>query len=581
MKSIIITIFWLLLLVPTFITAQIKFDWHEPKNISGIAQPDTAHKYNRLPAYMETLVRKPVWDLSKNTAGEFIHFRTTARDINVYYLLSSPHKAFPHMPETGVSGVDLYAVDRNGQWNWAAPHYSFGDTAIFRYKSLFLEAGKMADFYLYLPLYNSVEWLSIAVPTNEKFEFVQENEDKPIVAYGTSILQGGVCSRPGLAWTNILQRKLDRTVVNLGFSGNGRFEEPIFDLISGVDASLYILDCMPNLDGGFLPDSSIKSRVYDGVKRLQTSHPGIPVLLVEHAAGFSPYYMDTARLNNYHRSSELIARIYGDLLKDGYKNIYLITEKEIGFNINCTTDGIHPNDIGMMQYAKSFEKKIREILEEPAGAVSTEIPVQQYRDGYNWLKRHDEVKRLVHSAHPDLIILGNSIINYWGGMPAAEMGIARGSDSWTRYMVPLQTQNAGFGWDRIENVLWRIYHGELDEFTGRQILVMIGTNNLGINSDQEIVEGLAFLLKQIHNRNKDVEIIMAGILPRRGMEQRVAGINRQIKQMALSGHYRYVDFGKAFLQNGKINTALFMPDGLHPNTAGYETLGSKMKQLLR
>jgi lysophospholipase L1-like esterase len=580
MKSII-AISWLLLILPIFLTAQNKFDWYEPKNISGIAQPDTAHKYNRMPSRMETLVRKPVWDLSKNTAGEFVHFRTTARDINIYYQLNSPHKAFPHMPETGVSGVDLYAVDRNGQWNWAAPHYSFGDTAIFRYKSLFLEAGKMADYYLYLPLYNSVEWLSISVPANEKFEFAQENEDKPIVAYGTSILQGGVSSRPGLAWTNILQRELDRTVINLGFSGNGRFEAPIFELMSNIDASLFILDCMPNLDGGFLPDSSIKNRVYDGVKTLQNSHPDIPILLVEHAAGFSPFYMDTARLNTYRRSSELIARIYKSLQEDGYKNIYLLTQNEIGFDMNCTTDGIHPNDIGMMRYAGAFEKKIREILNEPSGSISTEIPVQQYRDGYNWLKRHEEVKSRILSAQPNLLILGNSIINFWGGLPVSEMGIARGKDSWTNYLDPMRAQNAGFGWDRIENVLWRIYHGELDNFTGKQILVMIGTNNLGINSNEEIVDGLAFLLNQIHNRKKEANIVMAGILPRRGMEKRVAAINLQIKKMALAHHCRYIDFGQAFLQKGKINPSLFVADGLHPNTPGYELLGKEIANKMK
>ena len=138
----------------------------------------------------------------------------------------------PHMPSTGESGLDLFAIDVNGNWNWAPGSYHFGDTCSYTFKNLFLakNSTSVSDFYLYLPLYNSVTWLSIGVDEKDSFAFASKRNEQPIVAYGTSILQGGVTSRPGLAWTNILQRNLDRTVINLGFSGNGRFEEPIFDL---------------------------------------------------------------------------------------------------------------------------------------------------------------------------------------------------------------------------------------------------------------------------------------------------------------------------------------------------------------
>ena len=72
--------------------------------------------------------------------------------------------------------------------------------------------------------------------------------------------------------------------------------------------------------------------------------------------------MDTARLNLFHRSSKVIAKIFSELKKSGTKNIYLLRDNEIGFDINSTTDGVHPNDKGMMKYAISYEKKIREIL---------------------------------------------------------------------------------------------------------------------------------------------------------------------------------------------------------------------------
>jgi lysophospholipase L1-like esterase len=351
--------------------------------------------------------------------------------------------------------------------------------------------------------------------------------------------------------------------------------------MSKRDAALYVLDCMPNLDGGRFSDSLIKARIYYGVKKLQTDHPEIPILLVEHADGYAPFYMDTARLNRYHRASILMGNIFNDLTKDDYKNIYLLTDKEIGFDMNSTTEGLHPDDIGMMHYADAYEKIVREILHEPTGNISTEIPVEQYRDGYDWLKRHNQVIENIKRINPNVIILGNSIINYWGGIPLAESGLARGEDSWLKYLAPLKVQNAGFGWDRIENVLWRIYHGELDDFNGRKVLVMIGTNNLGLNSDEDIVNGLQFLLEQIHLRKPKAEIMMAGILPRKNMEKQVAAINRQIKAMALKNGFKYVDFGRPLLKDEKINISLFEGDGLHPDKTGYEVLGKEIERAVK
>src|SRR6185312_6082131 len=359
-------------------------------------------------------------------------------------------------------------------------------------------------------------------------------------------------------------------VINLGFSGNGRFEKPIFDVMAKVDAAIYILDCMPNLSKGYSLEE-IKNRLIYGMNKLRERNKNIPVLFVEHADGNPSFFMDTARLNEFHESSMMIAKIFEDFKSSGIKNIYLLTEKEIGFNINSTVDGAHPNDIGMMQYAIAYEKKIREILHEPVGNIATEIPVEQYRDGYNWIARDEEVKEDIKENNPQNLIIGNSIIHYFGGTPAYH--VIRGKSAWDRYLKPLNLQNAGFGWDRIENVLWRVYHGEFDDFKGKNIVLMIGTNNLGINSDEEIVEGLQFLIKAIRQRKPDVNIIMVGILPRVKSEEHVAAINKKIKEMSLQNHIDYVDFGKDFLINGKVNLKLFISDGLHPNADGYDVLG--------
>jgi hypothetical protein len=257
----------------------------------------------------------------------------------------------------------------------------------------------------------------------------------------------------------------------------------------------------------------------------------------------------------------------------------LLTDKEIGFDINSTTEGLHPNDIGMMKYAVAYEQKIREILNEPVGKVVTEIPVEQYRDGYDWIVRHQQMKEDIKQNNPENLIIGNSIIHYFGGTPAYH--IAHGESAWDKYLKPLKVQNAGFGWDRIENVLWRVYHGEFDDFNGENIVLMIGTNNLSArNPDSEIVEGLQFLIDAIQQRKPDAKITMVGILPRAKSEEKVATINEKIKEMSLKNHVDYVDFGKDFLIGNKINPKLFLNDGLHPNGDGYEVLGKEIRKLL-
>src|SRR5579859_1497555 len=221
---------------------------------------DSTGGYSRLPLRAVKMVRPAVWNLSQNSAGEFLNFKTSATTIIVRYKVKGG-LSMPHMPSTGVSGVDLYARDVDGQWQWARGDYHFGDTIEYRFDHLSLSA-KEEEFRLYLPLYNTVAWMNIGVPAGASFTLFPVSAEQPIVLYGTSILQGACASRPGLAWTNILGRKLDRLIINLGFSGNGQLEQPLIDLMNEQDAKLFVLDCMPNLvDQDKFSREEIRSRI--------------------------------------------------------------------------------------------------------------------------------------------------------------------------------------------------------------------------------------------------------------------------------------------------------------------------------
>ncbi len=545
--------------------------WH-----TALAKP-----YDRLPAKAEKTVRTDVWRLSQNTAGEYISFKTNATSIVVRYKVTGG-QAMSHMPATGVSGVDLYARDVNGQWRWAKANYRFGDTCEYRFSNLSLSA-KEEEFRLYLPLYNTVSWMNIGVNAAATFTAFAVSNEQPIVVYGTSIMQGACASRPGLAWTNILGRKIDRPIINLGFSGNGQLEQPLIDLMNEQDAKLFVLDCMPNLhDKKEFSKEEIQQLIKTSVNGLQAKHPQTPILLVEHCCKLAVTNMDTALVNKYKWVSDILTASFDSMQKSGIKNIFLLTGEAIGFDAESTVDGTHPNDIGMMKYATAYENIIGKIFKEEKGSISTTIPTRQRRDysTYDFMQRHEAVLKTVKEKQPGLILIGNSITHFWGGEP--EAGINRGAVSWKKYFEPHNNVNLGFGWDRIENVLWRVHHGELDGYKAKKILLTIGTNNLSIgSSDEEIVGGLKYLITAIQQRQPAATLLLSGIYPRRNMEERIELLNKKIMLLAKSMKLIFVNPGIQLLQpNKKIDEKLFS-DGLHPTEQGYEKLGMHLRDYLK
>lgn len=349
---------------PLFVNAQ-EIQWRNPMEgefqvVQGQLPKETLkERYQRLPDNMESLVRPPVWHLSRQNAGIYLEFTTNADAITVRYQVSEPLD-MPHMPATGVSGVDLYAKNKNGKWDWAAGSYTFSDTITYRFANLAVaDEEKMR---LYLPLYNSVTWMEIGVSADADFNFVAPTDERPIVVYGTSIAQGACASRPGLAWTSILGRQLELPMINLGFSGNGQLEQPLIELIATVDARLFVLDCMPNLTRGSFSEDEIKGRIAYAVTYLKEKHPDTPILLTEHSGGASEQLIDTSRNANYRYTSGVMKDAYDKLTKQGVKGIYLLSATEIGMGTESTVDGVHPNDIGMMQHATAYRDIIASII---------------------------------------------------------------------------------------------------------------------------------------------------------------------------------------------------------------------------
>jgi lysophospholipase L1-like esterase len=566
-----------------------KLTWYDPvKNdfavIEGQGWPkEVAAPYDRFPARAEKTVNPNVWNISHSSAGLYIKFKTNANAISIRYVIKGM-QSMTHMPATGVSGIDLYALDPNGKWIWAPGHHTMGDTCEYHFTGLVISTefpNRDYEYRLYLPLYTAVSWLSIGVAPNSSFSFMPLSAEKPIVVYGTSIAQGACASRPGMAWSNLLQQRLDRPLINLGFSGSGKLEQPVIDLMAEIDARLYMLDCLPNLTmyAGCTPQE-LESRILAAVKKLKEKRPQTPILLSEHSSGGNSMIADTGAWHDADNASRVLQTTFDKMKAAGITGIYLLSNTSMELSMNTTVDGVHFNDAGMVEYACANEKMVRFILAEPAASLSTTTPVVQSRDGYyNWRNRHQEIITGNKTKASHIVFFGNSIIHYWGGLPAAPL--SRGAGSWNRYLAPAGVGNFAFGWDRIENILWRVYHDELDGFRAEQVWIMAGTNNLGINSDSEIIAGLKQLVTAVTIRQPKARIVLYGLLPRRAMEQRVAALNARIAMLA---GYLKVSFGNPGTvlldKNKKINELLF-EDGLHPNATGYDKLVLTIKSFLK
>ncbi|MGK6350716.1 SGNH/GDSL hydrolase family protein [Parapedobacter sp. DT-150] len=336
----------LLCFIPFGTSAQLVYHNADAFPLSGKLSDATETRYERLPSALHATARPPVWDLGKNTAGLYIRFRSNSRAIGLKWQLRQ-NGLMSHMALTGIKGFDLYCLE-NDDWVYAGT--AIPDNATENEAMVIADMdGKDKELMLYFPLYDGVAALEIGV---DSASFISPPEvrlpraDAPVVCYGSSILQGGCASRPGMVHTSILSRRLNCEFINLGFSGNALLDYELAELIARSDASVIVLDFVPN---------SNAERIYERMETfyslIRSKQPNTPILFIE-----APDFPG-ARYNR-HRDDDIVARnkalheVFDRIKTKGDALVELLSaDTAIGHDNEATVDGTHFTDLGFMRYA--------------------------------------------------------------------------------------------------------------------------------------------------------------------------------------------------------------------------------------
>jgi len=199
----------------------------------------------------------------------------------------------------------------------------------------------------------------------------------------------------------------------------------------------------------------------------------------------------------------------------------------------------------------------------PAKTVaSDDATVPLNREG----ARHQLINDRAKAGDVDLLFIGDSITQGWEGA---------GKDVWAKFYGNRKAMNAGIGGDRTQHVLWRLENGNIEGIKPKAAVIMIGTNNSGSNTSEQIADGVKAIVAKLRKELPEMKILVLGIFPRGADKSDVRrqvneGANQLIQAVADGGMVQYLDIGNEFLEEDGTLSKDIMPDLLHLSPTGYE-----------
>lgn len=323
---------------------------------------DTETPFTRLPKYLKDSVRPDLWNRAQCSSGLGIRFASDSKRVGLRYTLLWNTHMF-HMADTGLKGTDLYILTDDGRWEYVNTNRPIADEKK-ACEKVFVENldGRMHEYLIYLPLYDGVTQMDIAVDSSaviSKPKVDNPRRSKKIVIYGTSILQGGCSTRTGMVATNMMQRDLDCEVVNLGFSGEGKMDLCMARAMAKIkDADVFVIDPVPNCT-----EMMCDTLTYGFVKTLRDLRPEVPIVMVE-GPMYSYAKYDSFFANYLPKKNAAFRKNYDKLIADGCRDLYYVTcDGLAGYDNEGTVDGIHFTDIGFRRYADKLIPVVKPLLE--------------------------------------------------------------------------------------------------------------------------------------------------------------------------------------------------------------------------
>jgi lysophospholipase L1-like esterase len=210
---------------------------------------------------------------------------------------------------------------------------------------------------------------------------------------------------------------------------------------------------------------------------------------------------------------------------------------------------------------------------EPA-ARSKEYP---WMSVATWKQRHEQLLKRAKEGAIDLLFLGDSITEGWGNNAV-----------WQKRYQPLNAANFGIGGDTTQNVLWRITNGEIDGLSPKVVVLLIGTNNFGLNGDSvdAAAKGVAAVVATLRKKLPKSKVLLLAVFPRDAQPKtearnKIAKLNAEIAKLEDKKNVRFLDIGGKFLAPDGSLPKEIMPDALHLSEKGYEIWAEAMDPLLK
>jgi len=402
-----------------------------------------------------------------------------------------------------------------------------------------------------------------------------------------------------------------RKAINLGFSGY-RTENLLWNIthgeLEGQSPKVLVLEIgTNNVDEKNYPLRHTASQLAGGitaiVKLVRQKLPDTKIILLRCFPGSYDGANPTSHRAILEKASDIVSK-----LADG-KDVFYCDVNHVFLNLDGSInhqmmgDYLHPTPAGAKAWAQAMEPLLSKLMGDQS--LDTDLPINTAvvpaskleNDSYDWYKRHAEVLAIKDSINPEIVLIGNSITHFWGGVPAVryadgKLRIPNGPQSYSNLFSPYRVLNLGFGWDRTQNVLWRLDHGELDGLHPRMVVINIGTNNTSetenarMNTASEIVEGIEAICRRVRSKIPNVKILVMAIFPREkdpASARRILinEINKQLVNFTTLKEISFLDAGPKMLKADGTFVEGMMLDFTHPSEKGYNIWADALRPVIQ